>query len=751
MLARLTAFRFPRLVGRPDPASAAPPPGDGPGGMRLSTFAGVFTPTVLTILGAIMYLRMGWVVGNAGLLGGILIILLSHVITVTTGMAVASIATNIRVGAGGAFAIIAQSLGLEVGGSIGVPLFIAQTVSVALYVLAFTEGWLRVFPGQVGWLVAVVTLGVVFVISYASTRFATRIQSVILVIVVLSLGSIGMGSFAIGGHLGMQHAPQLWGRFAEASFWETFAIFFPAVTGIMAGISLSGQLENPRRSIPRGTLSAIAITMVVYLVLAYWFARVASPEELTTNFTIVVDRAFVGWIVLAGILGATFSSALGSLVAAPRVLQALGAYRILPKGGLFARETASGEARNALLLTSAIAFGALLIALASGGLDAIAPLITMFFLLTYTMLNVVVLIEQRLDMVSFRPTFRVPWVVPFVGMLSCLFTMLLVNPVFGFLAVVFALGLYGFLLQRRLPSLEKGDVRSGLFNSVARWAARKADSLPAATERTWRPSILVPVRSTDELMGSYRLLRALVRPKGAVRCVGVHEPGDQSKVADLNWMIQGLSDEGVDARCLLLEHENFARASQSAMELLSAIYFRPNLLFLSRNSLPRWSDLQHLLAGARAARMGVVILYAHPAKALGRERLINVWLRQRSAGWSVESLQGHQDLALLLAYQLACGWRGRIHLCTAVAEPGHRELADSILSEILELARLGGMATFASYVGTFPDVVDQAPVADLSVLGLTERPTASGLDALVERINGTCIFVQSSGEESIFA
>ena len=100
---------------------------------KFGTFAGVFTPTVLTILGAIMYLRLGQVVGNAGLLGTILIILLAHVITVSTGLAVSSVVTNTRVGAGGAFAIIAQSLGLEVGGSVGIPLFIAQGISVALY------------------------------------------------------------------------------------------------------------------------------------------------------------------------------------------------------------------------------------------------------------------------------------------------------------------------------------------------------------------------------------------------------------------------------------------------------------------------------------------------------------------------------------------------------------------------------------------------------------------------------------------
>ena len=141
---------------------------------KFGMFAGVFTPTVLTILGAIMYLRTGWVVGNAGLGGAIIIILLAHVITVATGLAVSSVVTNTRVGAGGAFAIISQSLGLEVGGSVGIPLFLAQGISIALYVLAFTESWLRIFPNHPEVLVAILTFAAVFAIVYISAQFASK-------------------------------------------------------------------------------------------------------------------------------------------------------------------------------------------------------------------------------------------------------------------------------------------------------------------------------------------------------------------------------------------------------------------------------------------------------------------------------------------------------------------------------------------------------------------------------------------------
>src|SRR6056297_3532315 len=110
------------------------------------TFTGVFLPTLLTILGVIMFLREGWVVGNAGLLGAWLVILLAFGITGFTGLSLSSIATNIRVGAGGAFNIISQSLGLEVGGSVGVPLYLSQALAVSMYIFGFRAGWLWVFP-----------------------------------------------------------------------------------------------------------------------------------------------------------------------------------------------------------------------------------------------------------------------------------------------------------------------------------------------------------------------------------------------------------------------------------------------------------------------------------------------------------------------------------------------------------------------------------------------------------------------------
>ncbi|NJN81910.1 MAG: amino acid permease [Caldilineaceae bacterium] len=158
------------------------------------------------------------------------------------------------------------------------------------------------------------------------------------------------------------------------------------------------------------------VSFLVYMGLAYWCSVVATPQELITNFTIMVEKAAFGWAVQAGILAATFSAALNSLVGAPRVLQAMAAHDVVPFSSWLARETASGEPRPAMLVTGLVGLATLLFGISGGGLNSIAPLMTMFFLITYAVLNGVVMLEQMLGLTSFRPLFRIPRAVPLVGL-----------------------------------------------------------------------------------------------------------------------------------------------------------------------------------------------------------------------------------------------------------------------------------------------------------------------------------------------
>jgi len=725
--------------------------GEAQGEQKFGTFAGVYTPTILTILGVIMYLRHGQVVGNAGLGGAILIVLLAHIITITTGLSVSSVATNTRVGAGGAFAIISQSLGVEVGGSVGVPLFIAQAVSVALYIIGFSEAWQIVFPGHPLIIVALVTFALVAAIAFISTKFASQIQFLILAIVGFSLFSIILGSFPIAAHTGLTEAPQVWGEFPRWDFWQAFTIFFPAVTGIMTGISLSGTLREPRRSIPVGTMGAIATGLVVYVALSYWLSRAATPADLADpNNRVLVDKALFGWAVLAGMLAATFSSALGSLIAAPRVMQALAVHRILPYGTIFARETEAGEPRQAMIATVVIAFAGIIFAVISGGLDAIAPVITMFFLLTYSMLNVVVLVEQTLGMVSFRPTFAIPRLIPFTGMVFCIFVMFLVSPTFSLVAIVLALVLYGYLARRNLVATHS-DVRSGLFMSVAEWAATRISKVPAAPERTWKPSVLVPVASTSALAGSYRFLWAMAAPQGSMHVLGLPQPGREEDLKDLDLLTQAFVDDGINARMTLLDGDNYTEGVRTATQVLRGTFFRPNILFLRLYPHSDLAELQDLVDRTAAYRMGIVLLARHPVIELGREQLINVWVSPQGPDWELDLRQSNLDLAILLAFKLAKNWNGRVNLCMSVEDQDKKMAAQAYLDTLRTFSRLPSDTGTMVWQDSFAAALQRAPRADLSSFGLPRDPDLAFSQRVVEMVDGSCIFVRDSGDESALA
>ena len=209
---------------------------------RFGTFEGVFTPTILTILGAIMYLRLGWVVGNAGFGGALVIILLAKLVTVTTGLAMASMASNIKIGAGGSYAIISRSMGLEVGGAVGIPLYFSQSLGAAMYIVGFTEAWVAIYPEYNALIVGFAVLTGLLIISLISAKVAMKLQYIIMALITASLVSLFLGNGDGSGQI------IIWGSFEKASFWVVFAIFFPAVTGIEAGAAMSGDLRDPKKA-----------------------------------------------------------------------------------------------------------------------------------------------------------------------------------------------------------------------------------------------------------------------------------------------------------------------------------------------------------------------------------------------------------------------------------------------------------------------------------------------------------------------
>lgn len=706
---------------------------------KFGTFSGVIRPTILTILGVMMYLREGWVVGNAGLGGAILIILTCYFITGTTALSLSSISTNIRLGAGGVFSLATHSLGLEVGGSIGIPFYLAQSLSVAMYMYGFTEGWLRIFPSHPPLVVVFAVFIVIFTVSYLSTTAAFRLQLVVMSGVLLALTSMLFGLYSAPE----LQSPEFFGSFAEASYWTLFAIFFPAATGIMVGASMAGNLRNPRKSVPGGTMVAWGVSLVVYVGLAIWYALVATPTELTDVLTIAVDRAFWGPAVLIGILSSCFTAALSSFVASPRTLQALGQHQIVPFSSFLGR-THDGEPRNAILFTGVL----VMIVVFIGDLNDIAQIVTVFFLMTYFTVNFVLLIEKRLNLISFRPTFRVPLVAPFAGSLACLSAIVVVSPFLGLTCVLLSIAIYIYLDRRSLDNPYE-SLNSGLFTSIANWAARKVSVRSGGKNlRSWKPDILYPVERATQLDGNYRLLLAAVYPQGSVQVIGVRTGKSTRALKGLEAIVSDLRGEGIFTSVSVIEAADFLTSLRTASAVMKSSFFRPNILFVPIENRSE-DELRGMIEIAGENQFGVIFLANHPETGLGRSRIVNLWVRDQSPDWKLSFNMANLDLPLLMTLMLTRNWKIKLRLIVAVSDAEWIDSARNYLNDLMVLARMPRGYEVVIEQTLFDDYVEKAPHADLNIFGLGDSVHKATMEDLVDRCASSCLFIRDSGRESV--
>ncbi|MCF6268792.1 MAG: amino acid permease [Melioribacteraceae bacterium] len=695
---------------------------------KLSAFGGVFTPDVLTILGVIMYLRLGWVVGNAGLLGAILIILLAKFITIATGLSMSSMTTNIKIGVGGAYSIISKSLGLEAGGSIGIPFYISQALSSALYIAGFTEGWLLIFPQHSPEIIAISTWVILLSISYISTIFAIRIQYFIMAVIFLSLVSIFLAPVEFTSNI------DLIGKFEDASFWQVFAVFFPAVTGIMAGANLSGDLANPRKAIPQGTMAAIFVTMVIYIGLAYVLSVIATPEELRANQMIMVVKARWGFLVTIGILAATFSSALGGMVGAPRIIEALAANHTIPFPKFFTKKSKSGEPRNAIIFTAFL----ILIPLLLGDFNTLATLITMFFLVTYGILNLVVYIQQSMNLISFRPTFKIPKFVPLIGFTGSMFIMFLINPIFGLIAILTIIAIYIYLTRQGLKS-NLGDIRGGMFLAIAERASHIANKFPKH-QVVWKPDILLPIENPAEWSGPLLFIRNVTYPAGSIFAFSVKDKEIDIHDNSLKELLKPIYDEDVLVNSTVIEEHDFIHGAKIVIQTLRGGSFRPNTLFLTIGSDSRKDiNISTLVEIATKNELSVLILRQHPRVAFGMQKDVNIWLRDKSPNW---------HLTVLIALQLQLNWDGKINLVTVADSKEDVGRLNKFLNRLSDQTRLPALSEFHVLVGDYKTALKNAPRADINIMGIGDNIPFKMMHETAELTRSSCLFVKESGNVS---
>jgi amino acid transporter len=698
------------LFGRRSSTDPAPAEPKAPG---LGTFGGVYTPSILTILGVIMYLRFGWVVGNVGLLGTFAIVTLSTLITFLTSLSVCAIATDRVVRVGGAYYMISRSLGLETGGAVGISLYFAQALSVALYTIGFAESVVETFSQLNQTYVALATTIFVAVLAITSAQVAIRAQYVIMAAIVLSLVCLAFSHSLPDIEPQMMAIPD-----TQESFWSVFAVFFPAVTGIMAGVGMSGDLRDPSRSIPTGTLAAVGSGYVIYMLLPFVLAFRVDTQSLLNEPLIMQQISLWGPSVLLGVWGATLSSALGSILGAPRVLQALARDGVLPPWMSFVG-TGSGkedEPRIGTAVTLVVAVAAVCI----GDLNLIAPVLTMFFLTTYLVLNLSAGIEGFLQSPSFRPSFRVHWSFSLLGAIGCLAVMFLINPVATIVAAIIVTGIYFWLQQRELKAAW-GDVRRGIWMALLRIGIFQIDH--AEDAKNWRPHVLVLSGAPSKRWSLIQLADAITHNRGLVTVSSVLPSGsrDVAQQAKLERTIREyLNKQGVRA---LVRVVTAADPFDGALQLVETYGLGPlvpnTIIMGTSEASERREQYCNTLVKLHQARRNVVILRDNRGQGFGRRRRIDVW-------WG--GMQANGGLMILLAYLLrtTIDWRqAEISLKLVVSDETAAQAARHNLEAMVTNLRIEVTPKVIISAGRPFEVIlrESSERADLICLGMATPDT----------------------------
>ncbi|MEO0734788.1 MAG: amino acid permease, partial [Bacteroidota bacterium] len=532
--------------------------------------APVFFTAISTILGAIMFLRFGFAVGMVGLAGTIGIILIGHAVTIPTAMAIAEIATNQKVEGGGEYYIISRSFGLVIGSTIGIALYLSQAISVAFYIMAFTEAfrpltewiiatypllpwaeWLLSQPQTIGipalllltlliltkgadlgvkvLYTVVATLALALLAFFLGTTeyaelnqvdfFNSYTTSVETVNELVPEGARTQDTMSVDGRDAVaesappvQPAPTI----PQLSFFTVFAIIFPAFTGMTAGVGLSGDLRDPGRSIPLGTLAATIGGMIIYFFMAWKLAASAPPEALAdTSRLVMADIAWQGWwIIPLGLAAATISSALGSILVAPRTLQAIAADRIFPgRAGNYWLAKGKGENKepyNASLITVLLAAFFIML----GALDSVAEIISMFFMVTYGSLCLISFLNHFAADPSYRPRFRSKWYVSLFGALACFGLMFFMNSTYAGIAVLLIGLLYVYISYTNPDKRSMALIFQGVIFQFSRNLQIFLQKADKEEKNTWRPSVIAASDKTFTRLGAFDLLRWLSHKYG---------------------------------------------------------------------------------------------------------------------------------------------------------------------------------------------------------------------------------------------
>lgn len=727
--------------------------------------APVFFTAISTILGAILFLRFGFAIGTLGFWGVILIILLGHLVTIPTALAISEIATNKRVEGGGEYFIISRSFGLNIGATIGVALFMSQAISVAFYVIAFTEAFEFFFnyikvtfdfilPRQVISIPVMVLLSILILKKGANLGVKALYYVVVILGVSLILFFIGTTAYAQESSFSLANAEL---RNMD-SFFIVFAIIFPAFTGMTAGVGLSGDLKDPGKSIPIGTTAATFIGMIIYFFISYKLALSASPDDLVNNQFIMGKIAKWGMIIIPiGLAASTISSALGSVMVAPRTLQALAGDNSLPlpkaNKWLSQERKKDNEPTNASFLTCLIA----MIFVIMGDVNAVAEIISMFFMLTYGSLNLISFLNHFGSSPSYRPSFKSKWYLSLIGFIASIWIMFKINMTYAFAAIILMTLIYLYI-----NSYHKK--RKGFTSIFANTIFQLNRNLQIYLQKQsgkkeildWRPSAICISKDSFKRDNAFRLLNWISYKYGfgtyLHRIEGYYSKSTykQSNI-ELEELLTNIgSDNSVYIDTII--SPSYTSAIAQAIQIPGIAGMENNMVIFEfdKEDPEGLNDIIDNFKLVNAGNFDVCIL-ASDRKIIKYKNGIHVWIKSTD--------DGNANLMILLSFIILGhpDWKkGKIKIFDICKE----DRADQVRKNLNELVSAGRLPITSQNIDIVIQKEDVSPKsiineyssgAGLTIIGFREELLSHEENKLFENYNnlGNVLFVNSHNKKNI--
>ena len=606
--------------------------------------APVFFTAIATILGAILFLRFGFAVGTLGFWGVIGIILLGHLVTIPTALAISELATNKRVEGGGEYFIISRSFGMNIGATIGFGLFISQAISVAFYIIAFTEAfefffnWINtrfdlLLPRQVISIPAMIGLSILILKKGAAVGMKTLY--IVVAILIVSLVLFFMGSTEYEATQNLSLATFEKGDMSQ--FFIVFAIIFPAFTGMTAGVGLSGDLKKPSKSIPMGTILATVTGMIVYFFIVYKLSASSSLETLRdpSNQLVMSDIAIAGFVIIPiGLAASTFSSAIGSILVAPRTLQALAGDRSFPSrklnAFLYKGRGVTREPFNATLVTVVIALVFVLI----GDVNKVASIISMFFMVTYGSLCLISFLHHFGSSPSYRPSFRSRWYISLVGFIASLWVMFKIDTVFALVSIIIMVLLYIYInnYHKSRKGLES-IFTNALFQLNRSLQVYLQQTSKSRGNTEWRPSAICITRDSFKRDKAFQLLNWISQKYGFGTYIHLIEDyyskaSQQKSVEELDKLIRNFKGKGSHVFVDTMISPSYTSAVAQAIQVPGISGMENNMVIFEfdRNEEAGLKEIADNFALVNAGNFDVCV-FASSDRTINFKNGIHVWIR----------------------------------------------------------------------------------------------------------------------------